>query len=329
MNAALPAPVVGRFAPSPSGPLHFGSLIAAVGSFLQARAQGGQWRLRIDDLDAPRTRVGAETDILRTLEAFGFAWDGAIARQSDAASQARYQAAFAQLREMGAVYGCACTRRDLADAPRARDGARRYPGTCRAGLPAGLAARAFRVRVHGEVEFLDGVQGRQTENLAEDCGDFIVARADGVFAYQLAVVLDDAAQSVTEVVRGADLLASTGRQIFLHRLLGLPVPVYAHLPMIVNRQGKPYSQTNAGAAAGCAPRARTTGRRARLPRPPAAHGSLPRAGERTMGVGTATLDTRARAAPGGHRAVTRHCTARFQEKQKWSRTQNAEAPAFS
>lgn len=243
MNAAaLSVPVVGRFAPSPSGPLHFGSLIAAVGSFLQARAQGGQWRLRIDDLDAPRTRVGAETDILRTLEAFGFAWDGAIARQSDAANQARYQAAFAQLQQAGAVYGCACTRRDLADAPRARDGARRYPGTCRAGLPAGVAARAFRVRVHGEVEFLDGVQGRQTENLAEDCGDFIVARADGVFAYQLAVVLDDAAQGVTEVVRGADLLASTGRQIFLHRLLGLPVPVYAHLPLALDAAGAKLSK---------------------------------------------------------------------------------------
>ena len=243
MNAAaLPAPVVGRFAPSPSGALHFGSLIAAVGSFLQARAQGGQWRLRIDDLDAPRTRAGAETDILRTLEAFGFAWDGAIARQSDAASQARYQAAFAQLQQAGAVYGCACTRRDLADAPRARDGARRYPGTCRAGLPAGVAARAFRVRVHGEVEVLDGVQGRQTENLAEDCGDFIIARANGVFAYQLAVVLDDAAQGVTEVVRGADLLTSTGRQIFLHRLLGLPVPVYAHLPLALDAAGAKLSK---------------------------------------------------------------------------------------
>lgn len=241
-TAALSVPVVGRFAPSPSGPLHFGSLIAAVGSFLQARAQGGQWRLRIDDLDTPRTRAGAETDILRTLEAFGFAWDGTIARQSDAASQARYQAAFAQLQQAGAVYGCACTRRDLADAPRARDGARRYPGTCRAGLPAGVAARAFRVRVQGEVEFLDGVQGRQTENLAEDCGDFIVARADGVFAYQLAVVLDDAAQGVTEVVRGADLLASTGRQIFLHRLLGLPVPVYAHLPLALDAAGAKLSK---------------------------------------------------------------------------------------
>ncbi|MBO7411018.1 MAG: tRNA glutamyl-Q(34) synthetase GluQRS [Ottowia sp.] len=243
MNAAaLSVPVVGRFAPSPSGSLHFGSLIAAVGSFLQARAQGGQWRLRIDDLDAPRTRAGAETDILRTLEAFGFAWDGAIARQSDAASQARYQAAFAQLQQAGAVYGCACTRRDLTDAPRARDGARRYPGTCRAGLPAGVAARAFRVRVHGEVEFLDGIQGRQTENLAEDCGDFIIARADGVFAYQLAVVLDDAAQGVTEVVRGADLLATTGRQIFLHHLLGLPVPVYAHLPLALDAAGAKLSK---------------------------------------------------------------------------------------
>ena len=248
MNTAAPpvappaARIVGRFAPSPSGPLHFGSLIAAVGSFLQARTQGGLWRLRIDDLDAPRTRAGAETDILRTLEAFGFRWDGAIARQSDAASQARYQAAFAQLQQAGAVYGCACTRRDLADAPRARDGARRYPGTCRAGLPANVPARAFRLRVQGVVEFDDGVQGRQTENLPEDCGDFIVARADGVFAYQLAVVLDDAAQNVTEVVRGADLLASTGRQIFLHHLLGLPVPKYAHLPLALDAAGAKLSK---------------------------------------------------------------------------------------
>lgn len=235
-------PIVGRFAPSPSGALHFGSLIAATGSYLHARARHGQWRLRIDDLDAPRVQSGAETAILRTLEHFGFTWDGPLARQSDPASQQRYAAALDQLRRHGHLYGCACTRRDLADAPRARDGAPRYPGTCRHGLPPGVAPRAWRVRAEGTIHFHDAIQGEQREDLQADCGDFIVARADGLYAYQLAVVLDDAAQGITEVVRGADLLSSTARQIHLHHLLGLPVPAYAHLPLALDRHGAKLSK---------------------------------------------------------------------------------------
>lgn len=233
--------VVGRFAPSPSGPLHFGSLVAALGSCLSARSQGGQWLLRIEDVDTPRCVSGAAEGILRTLERFGFEWDGPVVWQS--ARGDAYQEAFARLQAAGRIFGCACTRKEMADSALARDGTRRYPGTCRDGLPPGRVARAYRLRVEpGTVSFDDRVQGTIAEDVAADVGDFVLLRADGLFAYQLAVVVDDAEAGVTEVVRGADLLDSTCRQILLQRLLDFPVPAYAHLPVACNAAGEKLSK---------------------------------------------------------------------------------------
>ncbi len=230
-------PYRGRFAPSPTGPLHFGSLAAALGSYLDARASGGEWLVRIDDLDLPRVMPGAADDILRTLEAFGFEWDGEIVHQSR--RNEHYRAALAELEQLGAVYPCACTRKEIADSLVGRDGATIYPGTCRAGLAPGKTPRALRLRVaEALLEFSDAIQGRVSQRLAQEVGDFVIRRADGLFAYQLATVVDDAAQGVTHVVRGSDLLDSTPRQIYLQRLLGLPVPHYAHLPVAVNAQGE-------------------------------------------------------------------------------------------
>lgn len=232
---------IGRFAPSPTGPLHFGSLLAALGSCLEARAQGGRWLLRMEDVDEPRCSQAAADDILRTLEACGFEWDGEVMVQS--ARKERYRELLDDLRRHGQVFPCACTRRELADSALAPDGAAIYPGTCRAGLPPGRAARAWRLRVDAStVCFDDAVQGRVCQNLAREAGDFVLLRADGYYAYQLAVVADDADQGVTHVVRGADLLDSTPRQIFLQRCLGLPTPGYAHLPVAVNAAGEKLSK---------------------------------------------------------------------------------------
>ena len=231
----------GRFAPSPTGPLHFGSLIAALGSCLEARVRGGEWLVRIDDVDLPRCRPGADWQILATLEACGFIWDGAVLRQTQ--RSAHYQAALDQIKMDGIVFPCACTRKELADSAVAADGAQRYPGTCRHGVPGGKAALAWRLATADEsIGFDDAIQGRVTQNLAQDVGDFVLLRADGIFAYQLAVVVDDAGQGITHVVRGADLLASTLRQIYLQRCLGLPTPAYAHLPMVVNPAGEKLSK---------------------------------------------------------------------------------------
>lgn len=233
-------PYVGRFAPSPTGPLHFGSLVAAIGSFLDARSRAGRWLLRIEDIDSPRTVPGAADGILKTLERFGLAWDDAVVWQS--ARQHLYLDAFDRLKAAGHVFPCACTRREIADSALARDGARIYPGTCRDGLPPGRTAHAWRVRVAGRIAFDDRIQGHQEEDLATEVGDFVVLRGDGQFAYQLAVVVDDAAAGVTDVVRGADLLGSTGRQIHLQHLLGHPTPTYAHLPVVVNAAGEKLSK---------------------------------------------------------------------------------------
>ncbi|HXF67505.1 MAG TPA: tRNA glutamyl-Q(34) synthetase GluQRS [Burkholderiales bacterium] len=231
----------GRFAPSPTGPLHFGSLVAALGSFLEARSRGGQWLLRIEDLDAPRVAPGAAADILSTLAACGLEWDGAVAFQS--ARREAYHAALHRLREQGLLYPCACSRREVADS--AFDGPQGpvYPGTCRAGARNGLRARSLRLVTRGtRVAFQDALQGAVAQDLEREVGDFVLYRAHGGFAYQLAVVVDDAAQGVTDVVRGADLLASTPRQIYLQRLLGLPQPRYAHLPVAVNARGEKLSK---------------------------------------------------------------------------------------
>jgi len=231
----------GRFAPSPTGPLHFGSLVAAVGSFLEAGTRRGEWHLRMEDVDAPRCSAAAAGEILRTLEGCGFAWDGEIVWQSRRGDA--YAAAVERLKAAGRVFPCACTRRELADSAIAPDGAAIYPGTCRAGLAPGRTARAWRLRVgEARVGFDDAIQGRIDSDLARDAGDFILLRADGLFAYQLAVVVDDAETGITHVVRGADLLASTSRQIFLQQCLGVPTPEYAHLPVVVNAAGEKLSK---------------------------------------------------------------------------------------
>ncbi len=231
----------GRFAPSPTGPLHFGSLVAAVGSYLEARAAGGEWLLRMEDVDEPRVVSGAADAILRTLECLGFAWDGEVVYQSRRKSH--YRAAFERLRLDASVFACACTRREVADSTLGADGAPRYPGTCRNGLPPGREARAWRLKVEpGQVCFDDALQGRICQDLAAEVGDFVVLRADGYFAYQLAVVVDDAEQGVTHVVRGADLLDSTPRQICVQQQLGLVQPIYLHLPAAVNAAGEKLSK---------------------------------------------------------------------------------------
>ncbi len=231
----------GRFAPSPTGPLHFGSLVAAVGSYLEAKSRGGEWLLRMEDLDTPRAQPGAADAILRTLEACGLHWDGGIMYQSR--RSAAYRGALAQLETQGLVYACGCSRREIADSGLGPDGALIYPGTCRKGLAPGKSARAKRVRAdEGVVEFEDAVQGTIRQDLAAAVGDFVLLRADGLYAYQLAVVVDDAEQGITDVVRGADLLASTPRQIHLQRLLGLPTPRYLHLPAAVNAAGEKLSK---------------------------------------------------------------------------------------
>jgi glutamyl-Q tRNA(Asp) synthetase len=247
---------VGRFAPSPTGPLHIGSLVAALGSCLEARVQGGRWLLRLEDVDEPRCSQTAADGLLRTLEACGFTWDGPVLVQSR--RRERYQHALAFLQQAGRVYPCACTRRELADSRLAPDGAPVYPGTCRDGLPPGKVARAWRLRVEAgpPLCFDDGLQGRLCQDLATEVGDFVLRRADGYFAYQLAVVVDDADQGVTHVVRGADLLESTPRQLYLQRCLGLPTPDYAHLPVAVNAVGEKLSkQTLAMAIDGLPPAA--------------------------------------------------------------------------
>lgn len=265
------ARTVGRFAPSPTGPLHFGSLVAAAASWLDARAAGGRWLVRMEDLDRPRCVPGAADVILRQLEAYGLVWDGDVlvqSRRDDA-----YAAALDRLKAAGQAYPCACTRSQLAAAPRNAEGEAVYPGACRAGLPPGATPRAWRVRVDDvSACFHDRVHGRLCQTLETDVGDFIVKRADGLFAYQLAVVVDDAYQGVTDVVRGADLLWNTPRQIHLQTLLGLPLPRYAHVPLVVNAAGQKLSKQT------LAPALPESGRGAVLAEALAALGHAPPAG---------------------------------------------------
>jgi len=236
----------GRFAPSPTGLLHAGSLRAALASYLDARAHDGRWLLRIEDLDETRNVAGAAQHIIDTLAALGMVSDGAIIWQSQ--RKAFYQNAFEKLGSQ--TYPCACSRKEIADSQigLASDGAAIYPGTCRAGLAAGRVARAWRCRVPdvgdagGIVSFEDRWQGKITEELARATGDFVLKRADGFWAYQLAVVVDDAWQGVTDVVRGADLLDSTGRQIMLQQKLGHPALRYLHVPVLRNTAGEKLSK---------------------------------------------------------------------------------------
>ena len=308
---SLPDPTYrGRFAPSPTGSLHFGSLAAAVGSYLDAKKHHGIWLVRMEDLDTPRCVPGAADDILRTLEAFGLHWDESIIYQSR--RSAAYEEALHELQAGGAAYPCCCTRREIADSALHGIDGPVYPGTCRDGIPAGREGRAWRVRTDqflfrhsraggnpaiknafssntldsrlrghdgalsscGIIEFDDSLQGghpntvrvsgecgsggpaaapaigcfavtchsRIAQHLESEIGDFVGKRADGLFAYQLAVVVDDAFQSITHVVRGADLLHSTARQIYLQHLLGFATPAYMHLPIAVNAQGEKLSK---------------------------------------------------------------------------------------
>ena len=257
----------GRFAPSPTGPLHFGSLVAAVGSYLDAKHHQGTWLVRMEDVDAPRCLPEAAEDILRTLEAFGLRSDELVLYQSQRTTA--YEQALAQLQASGAVYPCCCTRKEIADSALHGIEGLVYPGTCRNGIQTGREGRAWRARTGtpfptpspvgrrelgslshrgrvregvGFVEFDDVLQGHITQHLEKEIGDFVVKRADGLFAYQLAVVADDAKQGITHVVRGADLLTSTARQIHLQHLLGLTTPVYMHLPVAVNESGEKLSK---------------------------------------------------------------------------------------
>ncbi|WP_295388739.1 tRNA glutamyl-Q(34) synthetase GluQRS [uncultured Thiodictyon sp.] len=236
----------GRFAPSPTGALHFGSLIAAVASFADARAHGGVWLVRIEDLDRPREVPGAAEAILRTLRAFGLHWDGQPLRQSRRTSA--YDAALERLTARGLTYPCACSRSEIARDARPGAAGPIYAGTCRNGLPPGRPPRSTRLRTPpGVVSLRDRIQGERSQDVAQDFGDCILRRGDGLHAYQLAVVVDDAWQGINHVVRGADLLDSTPCQYLLQQALGLPTPHYAHVPLALAAGGRKLSKSLAAA----------------------------------------------------------------------------------
>lgn len=234
---------VGRFAPSPTGPLHFGSLVAAVASYADARAAQGQWLLRVEDVDTTRCSRAAETEILRQLTAYGFVADGEVVRQSERGEI--YDAAIARLATAGQVFACICSRKMLETAPRNAEGEAIYPGTCRG---AHLITSAHSLRLHvaddgdSTVAFTDRACGAIAQNVAAYVGDVVLRRADGCYAYQLAVVVDDALQGVTDVVRGEDLLMNTPRQIYLQRGLSITSPTYLHVPLVRNADGEKLSK---------------------------------------------------------------------------------------
>lgn len=234
---------IGRFAPSPTGPLHFGSLVTAVASYLDAKANDGKWLIRMEDLDRPRVEPGAANNILTTLEKFGFEWDDEIIYQSQ--RDDIYQTYADKLHQQAILYPCGCTRKEVQSLAHAGLEGPVYPGTCRNGLGKGRQARAWRIRVNNKrISFDDQIQGRVSHDLTEEIGDFVLRRADGLFAYQLAVVVDDAKQGITHVVRGADLLNSTTRQIYLQQQLNLVTPYYAHVPLITDSIGNKLSKQN-------------------------------------------------------------------------------------
>lgn len=242
---------IGRFPPSPSGPLHAGSLVAALASYLDAKAHNGQWLVRIEDIDEGRTVAGAADHILQTLQIFGMHWDGEVVTQSR--RKHLYQAACDALQSR--TYPCACTRREIVDSQvgLGAGGGAIYPGTCRHGITADKTIRSIRLRVpepaadNEYITFTDRWLGPQQQHLATEVGDFILKRADGYWAYQIAVVVDDAAQGITHIVRGADLLDSTARQIYLQRCLGYPTPTYLHVPLCTAPTGEKLSKQNGAA----------------------------------------------------------------------------------
>ncbi len=236
---------IGRFAPSPTGPLHFGSMIAAVASYLQARAHHGKWLVRIEDVDVPRCIPGADKSILNTLENFGMHWDGEVVHQSQRSDI--YAAALDTLKQLQQLYPCNCSRKQLSDETGSNTPV--YPGTCRAVTTWPVQDFAVRLKTPDAViTFADAVHGLQQQNLARSVGDFVIRRRDGLFAYQLAVVVDDALQGVTEVVRGTDLLDSTPRQIYLQRLLSYAQPGYMHVPIAVTGNGNKLGKSTGAAA---------------------------------------------------------------------------------
>jgi len=241
-------PYIGRFAPSPTGPLHAGSLVAALASWLDARTHGGQWLIRIEDVDLPRCPPGTDRLILDQLARCGLLPD--VPPKWQSRRGALYEAALARLVAGGHAYGCACTRKEIAEAagPRSRHGEMVYPGTCRTGT-AGRAPRAWRLRTDNELlEWTDRRLGPQSQRLETEVGDFVLKRADGLWAYQLAVVVDDAEQGITDVVRGEDLADNTPRQIRLQTQLGLPRPRYLHTPLVLGEDGEKLSKQNGAKA---------------------------------------------------------------------------------
>lgn len=235
-------PYIGRFAPSPTGPLHFGSLVAAVASYCDAKAHKGKWLLRIEDIDTPRVQPGATDSIINTLAAFGFKWDGDIMYQSQ--RNKAYLEAFNRLNHQQLLYPCTCTRKEIADSSTVMgiEGIV-YPGTCLHHAIKQNHPIAWRIKTEDKpMCFYDAIQGNITQNLQSDIGDFVLKRADGIFTYQLAVVVDDAEQGITHVVRGSDLLNSTTRQIFLQQLLGFDTPHYVHIPVVTNPHGEKLSK---------------------------------------------------------------------------------------
>ena len=242
---------IGRFAPSPTGPLHFGSLVTALGSWLDARANKGTWLLRIEDIDPPREHPGAADSIIRTLDALGLHWDGGVVYQGQ--RLAYFDQALELLAKKQLVYRCICSRKSIRKTlSKPGHSAGIYPGTCLHRPPGNDQAHSLRIKTSGvHIEYTDRIYGELTENLATECGDFILKRRDDLHAYQLAVVVDDFRQAITHVVRGADLLDNTGRQAYLQSVLGYPRPVYMHLPVVLNSAGKKLSkQTGARPLAG-------------------------------------------------------------------------------
>ena len=235
------APYIGRFAPSPTGPLHLGSLISALASYLDARSVGGQWLLRIEDLDPPRETPGASDAIIHCLHSHGLEWDGEILYQNQ--RSAAYDGATRTLLESRQAFYCDCSRRDIHDAGGI------YPGTCRHRHLTASDNAAVRLKTTpGSIRFTDRLQGDYAQDVADTIGDFVIRRRDGLYAYQLAVVVDDIYQGITDIVRGSDLLDSTPRQITLQHLLGVPTPRYLHVPVLTNAAGEKLSKQTFAAA---------------------------------------------------------------------------------
>lgn len=246
MSSTHTSSYIGRFAPSPSGPLHFGSLVCALASYVDAKRHNGRWLVRIEDIDPPREQAGASEQILRCLEAHGLHWDGEVRYQSRRSEA--YWDTLNWLKKEGLIYSCTCTRKRLAPLHG------RYDGLCKTTFTNADAPAALRLKVSdlprpyaqipSLIAFSDGIKGEQSEDLTRTSGDFVIHRKDGFFAYQLAVVVDDIDQDITHIVRGDDLLDTTAKQIYLYRLLNKPPPVYSHIPVILDHNGNKLSKQN-------------------------------------------------------------------------------------